>query len=77
VDTPKEVVQVIRKALEAYQQSHQLVVEEMPEEQRAGVAGRLMRAAAEQAAIDAPEAVSAATAEATAPAESAAPPDTG
>src|SRR5438094_287514 len=69
VDSPKEVVQVIRKALEAYQQSHQLVVEEMPEDQRAGVAGRLMRAAAEQAAVDAPEAVSAATPEAAAPTE--------
>src|SRR5437867_2440717 len=33
VDSPKEVVQVIRKALEAYQQSHQLVVEELPEDQ--------------------------------------------
>jgi uncharacterized protein (TIGR00730 family) len=77
VDTPKEVVQVIRKALEAYQQSHQLVVEEMPEDQRAGVAGRLMRAAAEQAAVDAPEAISAAAPEAAAPVEVGAAPDPG
>jgi hypothetical protein len=69
VDAPKEVVQIIRTALEAYRESHQLVVEEMPEDQRAGVAGRLMRAAAEQAAVDAPEAVSAATPEAANPAE--------
>src|SRR5436190_2613637 len=58
VDAPKEVVQIIRKALEEYRKTHQLVVEELPEEQRAGAAGRLMRAAAEQAAVEAPEAIS-------------------
>jgi uncharacterized protein (TIGR00730 family) len=75
VDSPKEVVQIIRKALEAYQQSHELVVEELPEDQRVGVAGRLMRAAAEQAAVDAPEAISAAAPEAATPSEGTGPPD--
>jgi uncharacterized protein (TIGR00730 family) len=67
VDSPREVVKVIRAAVEDYRESHQLTVEEMPEDQRARMAGRLMRAAAEQAAVAAPEAVSAAAPEAAEP----------
>jgi uncharacterized protein (TIGR00730 family) len=68
VDSPKEVVKVIRAAVEAYKRSHELTVEEMPEEQRGPVAGHFMRAAVEQAAVAAPEAVSAAAPEAIEPA---------
>lgn len=74
VDSPREVVKIIRAAVEEYRKSHQLTVEEMPEEERGRVAGRLMRAAAEQAAVAAPEAVSAANAEVSPPAAPEAPP---
>lgn len=64
MDRPEEVVEVIRAALKEYQERHQHAVEEMPEESRGKIASRLMRAAVEQAAVAAPEAVSAAAAEA-------------
>jgi uncharacterized protein (TIGR00730 family) len=64
VDSPKEVVDVIRTALEEYQQQHQPAVEEMPEDSRARAAGRLMREAVEHAAAASPEAISAADPEA-------------
>ncbi len=64
IDSSKEVVAVIRKAVEQYKGSHAPALEEMPEESRGAMAGRLMRAAAEQATVSAPEAVSAATPEA-------------
>ena len=67
MDSPKEVVKVIRAAVEAYQKRHRSVVEEMPEDRRSQAAGRLMRAAAEQAAVAAPEAISAAAPEAIEP----------
>src|SRR5438477_8986470 len=63
IDSSKEVVAVIRRAVKEYQDRHQLQVEEMPEDSRAQLAGRLMRAAAEEAAVAAPEAVSAAAPE--------------
>jgi hypothetical protein len=47
-----------------YKDQHQLQVEEMPEDSRAQVAGRLMRAAVEEAAVAAPEAVPASAPEA-------------
>jgi uncharacterized protein (TIGR00730 family) len=64
IDRTREVVDVIGRAVEEYRKEHLPEVEEMPEESRAQVAGRLMRAAVEQAAVAAPEAVSAATPEA-------------
>lgn len=63
VDSPKEVVEMIRTALEEYRQ-HQPAVEEMPEDSRGRAAGHLMREAVEHAAAASPEAVSAATPEA-------------
>jgi uncharacterized protein (TIGR00730 family) len=64
VDSPKEVVDVIRAALEEYREHHQPAVDEMPEDSRARVAGRLMRKAVEHAAAASPEVVSAAAPEA-------------
>jgi uncharacterized protein (TIGR00730 family) len=60
VDSSKEVVKIIRTAVQAYQRQHQEAVASMPEESRGPTAGHLMRAAVEQAAVAAPEAVSAA-----------------
>lgn len=75
IDSPKEVVKVIRAAVEEYKRSHELTVEEMPEDQRGPLAGHLMRAAVEQAAAAA-EAVSAAAPEAIEPAVTGAEPPT-
>ena len=77
MDSPKEVVKVIRAAVEAYQKRHRSVVEEMPEDRRSQAAGRLMRAAAEQAAVAAPEAISAAAPEAIEPVAPAPDPSSG
>jgi uncharacterized protein (TIGR00730 family) len=63
VDSPKEVVKIIRSAVEAYREHHQEAVASMPEDSRGPTAGHLMRAAVEQAAAAAPEAVSAAAPE--------------
>jgi uncharacterized protein (TIGR00730 family) len=63
VDTPKEVVKIIRRALEAYRERMEATVAAMPEDSRDQEAGRLMRAAVEEAAATAPEAVSAAAPE--------------
>jgi predicted Rossmann-fold nucleotide-binding protein len=64
VDTPREVVKIIRRALEAYREQMEATVAALPEASRDQEAGRLMRAAVEEAAAAAPEAVSAATPEA-------------
>jgi uncharacterized protein (TIGR00730 family) len=73
IDSTKEVVSVIRRAVKEYKDRHQLQVEEMPEDSRAQVAGRLMRAAVEEAAVAAPEAVPASAPEAAQPPEPAPP----
>jgi uncharacterized protein (TIGR00730 family) len=64
VDSPKEVVAIIRSALAAYQERLRPAVEAMPEDDRVKAVGSLMRAAVEEATVAAPEAISAAAPEA-------------